>query len=122
VSNYHCYDKRAKEIDFPPTKDLKLVIRCIYSYPPKRAKECDKRMNALPPLPEYINMKGPYISSDVRQGIIAIAIYEFDELRFPEAPKHILKRLTYFQGVPGLTCSTQVWTDANEAIKCARLQ
>jgi len=98
-----------------------LVIRCIFSYPPKSAKECGKRINELPPLPEYIHMKGPYIDSDVRQGIIAIAIYEFDESRFPEAPKHILKQLTNFQGVPGFTCSTQVWTDAKEALKCVRL-
>ncbi len=98
-----------------------MVIRCIFSYPPKSAKECDKRMSELPSLPEYINMKGPYIDSDVRQEITAIAIYEFDESRFPEAPKHILNQLTKFQGVPGFTCSTQVRTDAKEALECARL-
>jgi hypothetical protein len=98
-----------------------MVISCIFSYPPQSAKEYAKRIKELPPLPEYITMKGPYIKKPAREGTIAIAIYEFDESRFPEAPKHILNQLATFQGMPGGTCSTQVWTEAKEALKCARL-
>jgi hypothetical protein len=46
-----------------------MVIIGIMSYLPENAKEVAKRFLELPPLPAYITMKGPYVSSEVGAGI-----------------------------------------------------
>jgi len=97
-----------------------MVISCIFSYPPERVKEYAERVRELSPLPEYINIKGPYINRTAREGIITVAIYEFNEVKFPEASRYIFNLLGTFQGMPGFTCSTQVWAETKEALKFAR--
>jgi hypothetical protein len=62
----------------------------------------------LPPLAAYITMKGPYISSDVGEGIKGITIYEFDESRYAEAMNYLGERVASLFGVPGFTYSLKM--------------
>lgn len=102
------------------TGRLKIVISCIFSYSLRRQKAFDKYIKELLPLPEYITAKGPYINRVARAGFRAVVIYEFEESRFAEASKNILNQIGGFHSVSGLACSTQVWTEAGEALKYAR--
>jgi hypothetical protein len=94
-----------------------MVIISLTSYPPESAKEMGKRFMELPPLADYINMKGPYINNDLREGIKGITIYEFDESKYPETVKNLGERMATFFGVPGFTYSLQHWMEVQDALK-----
>jgi hypothetical protein len=94
-----------------------MVISCIFSYPPKSAKEYTQLVTELPPLPEYITMKGSYINRAAEEDIITIALYEFDKSRFAEASKHIFNQLGAFHGVSGFTFSARVLAEGKEVEK-----
>ena len=46
-----------------------MVIIGMNSFPPESANEIGKRFLELPPVPDYITMKGPYIHSMMEGGI-----------------------------------------------------
>jgi len=94
-----------------------MVMIGILSYPTESVKEFVKRYLEQPPLPAYITMRGPYGSAEVRKGIEAITIYEFDQSKFQEASQAIGARYTRYYGVPGFTYSVKPWIEAAEAIK-----
>jgi hypothetical protein len=71
----------------------------------------------LPPLADYITMKGPYISSDVEEGIKGITIYEFDESRYAEAINYLGERVASLFGVPGFSYSLKHWLEVQDALK-----
>ena len=94
-----------------------MVIIGIVSYPPESAKEFAKRMLEQPPLPAYITMKGPYVSTEVGAGIKAIAIFGFDKSKLSETFEFIIARYARYFGVPGFTYSVNTWLEAKEALK-----
>ena len=94
-----------------------MIIISLTSYPTESTKEIGKRFMELPPLADYITMKGPYISSTVGEGIEGITIYEFDESRYPEAAKHLGERVAALFGIPGFTYSLKHWFEVQDALK-----
>jgi phage portal protein BeeE len=94
-----------------------MVIIGIMSYPPESAKEHVKRFMEQSPLPAYITMKGPYVSSEVGAGIKTITIYECDQSKFTEAVEVLSARYAKYFGVPGLTYSLHEWLEVKEALK-----
>jgi hypothetical protein len=93
-----------------------MIMISITSYPTESTKDIGKRFKEFPPLPEYITMKGPYISSNLREGIKGITIYEFDESRYPEASKYLGERVARLFGVPGFTYSLKPWLEVQDAL------
>jgi hypothetical protein len=83
--------------------------------PPESGSEMVKRSMQSPRLPEFIKTHGPYISSEVGEGIKTLTIYEFEDSKFQEAMKNIGKALGAFHGVPGFTYSIKVWLRAKDA-------
>ena len=98
-------------------KEAQMVIIATISFPPESAKEIGKRVLELPPLPKYVTMKGPYVSSDVGVGIKAITVYEFDQSQVRETMELVSNRYVKYYGVPGFTYSIQVWQETAEALK-----
>ena len=86
-------------------------------FPAGSAKDLGKAFLVLPPLPEYITMKGTYIHSDTERGIRTITIYECDNDKLADALQVVGDRLTYYFDVPGYTYSADVWNEAQEALK-----
>ena len=94
-----------------------MVTIGMLSYPPESAKEQAKRFIEQPPLPAYITIRGPYISSEVGAGIKAIVIYEYDQSKVSEATQVLAARFAKYFGVPGFTYSLNTWLEAKEALK-----
>jgi len=90
-----------------------MIIISLTSYPTESVKEIGKRFMELPPLADYITMKGPYI----REGIKGITIYEFDESRYAEAMNYLGERVASLFGVPGFTYSLKHWLEVQDALK-----
>ena len=94
-----------------------MIIISLTSYPTESVKEIGKRFMEFPPLADYITMKGPYISSDIEEGIKGITIYEFDESRYAEAMNYLGERVASLFGVPGFTYSLKHWLEVQDALK-----
>ncbi len=90
-----------------------MIIKCTFSIPSKSIRDYARRISELPPLPEYITKKGPYIDDAVGASNQTITICEFDESKFPEGWKSIFKQLDVFHGIPGFTFSAQVLRKEN---------
>jgi hypothetical protein len=98
-----------------------MIIISLTSYPTESAKEIGKRFLELPPLAEYITMKGPYINSIIGEGIKGITIYEFDDSKYTEASKFLNERVATLMGVPGFTYSLSHWLEVQDALKLVGL-
>jgi len=94
-----------------------MVIIGTLTYPPEGAKEIGKRFKDQASLPDYIKMKGPYISSVTGEGIHALVLYECDRSKLPDAMEKIANRYVAYFGVPGFTYSVNVWFEVGEALK-----
>ena len=95
-----------------------MVIISQASYPAESVEEIAKRFVELPPLPDYITMKGPYISSLKGEGVQTIAVYEFeDQSKLADALTFVGSRIVPYYGVPGFTYSVFPWLEVQEALK-----
>ena len=61
----------------------------------------------LPPLPQYITLKGSYFHSEVGLGIKSITLFEFDASKMQEAGEVIHSRIAKIMDVSGYT---PLWT------------
>ena len=95
-----------------------MVIITSVSYPPESVDEIAKRFMELPPLPDYITIKGPYINSLEGVGLQTITVYEIeDQSRLAEAITFVGSRMVVYYGVPGFTYSAFPWLEIEEALK-----
>jgi hypothetical protein len=78
-------------------------IKFSFSIPLKSIKEYAKKVIGLPPLPEYITKRGPYIHDAVK----IMVVYEFDKAEIAGAREIISKHSEAFQGIPGFTFHSQ---------------
>ncbi len=91
-----------------------MVIKFTFSIPLKSIRDCASQIMALPPLPEYITKRGPYINDGSEASNEIITIYEFDKSRFAEAYENISKQIDAFRGIPGFTFSAKLLTRGRE--------
>jgi hypothetical protein len=91
-----------------------MVIKCSISIPLKSIGEYARQITALPPLPEYITKRGPYINeaSDANNEIVTV--YEFDKSKQAEACENIAKHIKALQDIPGFTFSAKLLTKGRE--------
>ena len=94
-----------------------MIIIAEALWPPDKSTELGKAMLELPPLPENIIMRGPYVSNELRDGIRAITIYEFDEANYKDASKTIMQRYISYMKIPGFTFDTKRWREAMDALE-----
>jgi len=79
-------------------------IKLGFSIPLKSIKEYAKTVIELPPLPEYITRRGPYIHDDIQ----IMAVYEFDRAKIAEAREILSKHFEAFHSIPGFILHSQI--------------
>ena len=95
-----------------------MVIIASVAYPPESVNEIAARFVEMPPLPDYITLRGPYISSLKGEGVQTISLYEFeDQSKLAEALAFVGSRMVTYYGVPGFTYSVFPWLEVQEALK-----
>ena len=93
-----------------------MVLLGIGKYPMQSTKKMVKRMMEMPRLPEYIKGKGNYGYTD-EEGVVGLAIYEFDSDKADEAIDEINKAYWRFYDVPGHHHQLIPLTKARDAAK-----
>jgi hypothetical protein len=96
---------------------MKMIIKCRFSIPLKAIGDYNRQAKSLPPLPEYIVKRGPYIDENKGAANQITTVYEFDKSLLPEAWANISKHLDVFRTVRGFTLSAQVMDRGREAQK-----
>jgi len=82
-----------------------VVIRFTLPVPLEEISSYVKKISELPPLPEYIAKRGPFINNGEGDGNRIITLYDFDESRLIEAWDIIFKQVHIFRDLPGFTFS-----------------
>jgi hypothetical protein len=96
---------------------MKMIIKCRFSIPLKAIGDYNRQAKSLPPLPEYIVKRGPYIDGNKGAANQITTVYEFDKSLLPEAWANISKHLDVFRTVRGFTLSAQVMDRERKAQK-----
>jgi hypothetical protein len=77
-----------------------MLLLGISRYPVQSTKEVIKRYMEMARLPEYIKGKGNYVYTN-EAGVVALVIYEFDNVKADEAIEEINNAYWRFYDVPG---------------------
>ena len=94
-----------------------MVIIGDISFPQESANDVGKRFLELPPVPDYMTMKGPYIKGKKIGGIQVLEIYELDKSKVAEGIEFVTNRCVKYFGIPGYTYEINVFFEATEALK-----
>jgi hypothetical protein len=93
-----------------------MVIVNTTAYPPESVKDMAERFLSLPDLPEYMTRRGPYIASNLDDGIVTTSIYELDKSKLAEGLEFLANNIVRFYGVPGFTYKIKPCFDVEEAM------
>jgi hypothetical protein len=72
----------------------------ISKWSTESGNEMGKRSLEMKPLPDFIQMIGPYMYPDGNEGITAITIFKYDKARAGDASEAIASSYLIFFGVP----------------------
>lgn len=89
----------------------------ISKWPTESGNEVGKRSLDMKPLPEFIQMIGPYMYPDENEGITAITIFKYDKAKAGEAAEAIANVYLPFFSVPGFRYSTKLASGAAATMK-----
>ena len=80
-----------------------MIVKCIVSISLKNIGVYAGKLCELPPLPEYITRRGPFIHEGAGDDDRIITIYEFDNSRLAEAWEIISNHFDVFRDIPDFT-------------------
>jgi hypothetical protein len=78
-----------------------MVTIGISKWTTESAKEMGKRFVEMKPIPDFIQVVGPYNYPDDNEGITAITIFKYDKNNSVEANAAIANLFLIFYGIPG---------------------
>lgn len=107
----------------PPKKRVRMIILTTIFFSEENVCETKRHIKEFPPVPDYINMMGPYIKSVKLGGDIqVVSLFEFDESRLAEAREFISDRMMAYHKLINMTYSVDLWFDAGDTAKMIGLE
>ncbi len=94
-----------------------MVIVSKASYPTESSREMAERFLEAPQMPDYIVLKGPYVTSNTCEGIHVMMISELDNSRLAEGLDFTASYMVHFYGVPGFKYELKPYFEVGEALK-----
>lgn len=94
-----------------------MVIVLNICYPQESAQDMAKRFMEAPQIPDYMVRQGPYVNSDVHDGITTLSIYELDNSKLADGTKFLGDYMATFFGVPGFKYQIRPHFEIAEALK-----
>lgn len=79
--------------------------------------EVAKRFLEAPQPPSYLQRRGPYISSNLSEGVSVISIYELENHKLADGMEFISSYLARFFGIPGFKYEVKVHLEVQEALR-----
>ena len=94
-----------------------MIIIGEFLWPPDKGIAIGKAFLEAPSLPDYIKVRGPYLSGVLGKGTRSISIFEFDAYRVEDVNKAIFQRYVPYMSVPGFTYEIKIWGEVQEALE-----
>ena len=94
-----------------------MVIVTNVIYPPESAEDMAKRFLESPQAPNFMTRKRPYVSSDLKKGIIGLSIWELNKTKIAEGNEFLGNYMAIFFGVPGFKYEIKPFFEVQEALK-----
>ena len=94
----------------------------ISKWSTESGNEMGKRSLKMKPLPDFIQMIGPYMYPDENEGIVSITIFKYDKVKAGEAAGAIASVYMGFFGVPGFRYSTKLASGSTATMKMMGLE
>lgn len=94
-----------------------MIIISNVIYPPESAREITKRFLTAPVLPDFITKIGPYISTERKDGVHSITLYEVENSRLADGLLAVGESLAVYIGVPGYTYDIRTYLEVEEGLK-----
>lgn len=94
-----------------------MVIVTNITYPTESTEDIAKRFLEAPHAPDFMTRRGPYINATLKEGIIALSIWELDNSKLAEGNEFIANYMTHFFGVPGFRYEFKSFLEIQEALK-----
>ena len=94
-----------------------MVIVLNVSFPAESAKKMGESFTKAPPIPDYLTRRGPYISSNNKDGIRSLSIFEVDSDKLADGLLAVGDYVAGFFDVPGFAYEAKVNNEVQEALK-----
>lgn len=94
-----------------------MIVIGTISFDESLANDVAQCYGNLPPVPDFITIKGTYVYTNEGEDIRAFAIFSFDESRIDDASEYLKIRYKAFSSVKGLTSKVEEWLDVQDALK-----
>jgi hypothetical protein len=94
----------------------------ISKWPTELGNEVGKRSLNMKPLPDFIQMIGPYMYPDENEGITAITIFKYDKAKAGEESEAISNVYMIFFGVPGFRYSLRLASGSTATMRMMGLE
>jgi hypothetical protein len=93
-----------------------MIIISTVLYPPESAKDMAECFLKAPPVPDYMTKKGPFVTSNLNEGISTFSIYEIDKSKLADGMEFTANYMASFFGVPGFSYEIRAAFEAEEAL------
>jgi len=87
------------------------------TFPAASVKDTMDTFLSLPQPPDFIKLRGPWVSGMAEEKIKTVSLFEFDKSKEKEASDYIKGRYDSFLGVPDININIEEWVEVDEAIK-----
>jgi hypothetical protein len=94
-----------------------MVIVTHITYPTESVDEVAKRFLEAPQAPDFMTRRGPYIDASLKDGIIALSIWELEKTKLAEGQEFIANYMTNFFGIAGFRYEFKTFLEIQEALK-----
>jgi len=94
------------------------MVRIVTMYFPMTSmNETKERFASLPKPPDFISIKGPWVSGKAEERIKTATLFEFDKSDQDQASEYLKTRYNTFLGVPEISIEIEEWVEVEEALE-----
>jgi hypothetical protein len=94
-----------------------MVIISNVAYPTEAAQSVAKRFLEAPQLPDYLSRKGPFVSSNISDGIFITSLFELDNANLAAGLEFLGNYYAIFIGIPGFKYEVKPFFSVEEGLK-----
>ena len=94
-----------------------MIMFGMMTFSPDCAMNVAENYGKIPPIPGFMEITGPFIRSNIEEGISTTSIFEFDDAKADEAIDYLKKRYATFDGIEGVKATIEEWLGVGTALK-----
>jgi len=94
-----------------------MIMFGMMKFAAESAAAVAENYGAIPALPAFMKLTGPYIRSSIEGGISTMSIFEFDDAHADEAIAYLRHRYATFEKINGVAVTLEEWLGVGAVLK-----